>query len=130
VLALPINQFERHTVWNGCRPDMTKLLCIALLTSGCINTGFVAIEIAPQAPLDLAPFSHLQLHAYGLREDGLREDVTDVVRWLSTDRQIATITDTGELEWAAGGTTHIRVMFYDVRATATVTAADPVATLR
>ncbi|HEY5951333.1 MAG TPA: Ig-like domain-containing protein [Kofleriaceae bacterium] len=109
---------------------MTKRLCLALLVSGCSRTGFVAVEIAPQAPVELAAFSHLQLHADGLRADGSREDITDLVRWVSTDRGVATVAETGTLEWAAAGTTHVNVTFYDLRATAALTAADPLQSRR
>ena len=92
---------------------MMKLLC-AVLLSGCLGTGYEAIEITPQAPLELAAFSRLQLHAFGVSADGAREDITDVVRWLSTDRHVATVSDTGSLEWAAAGNTHICVVFDDL----------------
>lgn len=105
---------------------MLKLLCVALLASGCLDTGYESIEIAPQAPLELAAFSHLQLHATGVRADGTRDDITDVARWLSTDRQIATVDDSGTLQWVAAGYTHICVFVDDVAATVVLTANDPV----
>jgi hypothetical protein len=103
---------------------MAKLV-LALLATGCTVSGYDAIVIEAGAPIELEAFSQIQLRAYGVHDDGSREDITDLVRWRSTNPAAVTVGDTGVATWADVGTSQLAGFAYELAATVHVTAREP-----
>jgi hypothetical protein len=77
------------------------------------ETGvFDRLEVLPAEIVFNTPGEHVQLKVLAHWKDGTCEDVTQLTRFRSNDDSVATVSDTGRIQSAERGDTHI-VAFYD-----------------
>ena len=77
------------------------------------ETGvFDRLEVLPKEIVFKSPGESVQLKVLAHWKDGTSEDVTQLTRFRSNDDSVATVSDTGRVQSADKGDTHI-VAFYD-----------------
>lgn len=77
------------------------------------QTGvFDRLEVLPKEIVFKSPDEYVQLKVLAYWKDGTFEDVTQLTRFRSNDDSVATVSDTGRVQSADKGDTHI-VAFYD-----------------
>ena len=74
----------------------------------------------------IKPAEALKLSLTGEYSDGSRRDLSEGIRWLSSDTRVATIDDQGEVKALQAGTTHIKAKIGDIESADWILAVESV----
>jgi hypothetical protein len=106
-------------------PDMLSRACLifVLAGAGCLGPEYDDLRIAGPSVIHAEPGALLELRAYGERAGSTSVDLTRSLTWMTTDWEVANVTDDGTVLVTDAGFTHICAILDDeLRATVAISS--------